>query len=124
AAVAAAHGHVDGLINVAGVIHRFAPVAELERDEIERIVRVNFWGTVDMCLAFLPALRQRPEAALVNVSSLSGLLPFAGQTVYSATKGAVKQFSEGLYQELRDTTVTVTTVLPGNISTKDRKSVV
>ncbi|WP_280501734.1 SDR family NAD(P)-dependent oxidoreductase [Nocardia farcinica] len=117
AAVAAAHGHVDGLINVAGVIHRFAPVAELERDEIERIVRVNFWGTVDMCLAFLPALRQRPEAALVNVSSLSGLLPFAGQTVYSATKGAVKQFSEGLYQELRDTTVTVTTVFPGNIST-------
>lgn len=117
AAILAEHGQIDGLINVAGIIHRFAPVAELERDEIERVVRVNFWGTVNMCLAFLPELRQRPEAGLVNVSSLSGLIPFAGQTIYSATKGAVKQFSEGLYQELTGTNVAVTTVFPGNIST-------
>ncbi|MEV0354848.1 SDR family oxidoreductase [Nocardia sp. NPDC050697] len=117
AAITAAHGQLDGLVNVAGIIHRFVPVAELERREIERVVQVNFWGTVNMCLAFLPELRQRPHAWLVNVASLSGLLPFAGQTVYSATKGAVKQFSEGLYQELADTNVTVTTVFPGNIST-------
>lgn len=117
AAIVAEHGQIDGLINVAGIIHRFAPVAELQRSEIERVVRVNFWGTVNMCLAFLPELRQRPEAGLVNVSSLSGLIPFAGQTIYSATKGAVKQFSEGLYQELTDTNVSVTTVYPGNIST-------
>lgn len=117
AAVIAEHGQVDGLINVAGVIHRFVPVADLERSEIERVVQINFWGTVNMCLAFLPELRQRPQAALVNVASLAGLLPFAGQTIYSATKGAVKQFSEGLYQELADTDVTVTTVFPGNIST-------
>lgn len=55
----------------------------------------------------------------MNISSLSGLLPFAGQTIYSTTKGgAVKQFSEGgLYQELADSNVSVTTVFPGNIST-------
>lgn len=117
AAVIAEHGQVDGLINVAGVIHRFVPVSALERGEIERVVQVNFWGTVNMCLAFLPELRQRPQAGLVNVASLAGLLPFAGQTIYSATKGAVKQFSEGLYQELADTDVAVTTVFPGNIST-------
>lgn len=117
AEIIAEHGQIDGLINVAGIIHRFAPVAELERREIERVVQVNFWGTVNMCSAFLPELRQRPEAGLVNVSSLSGLIPFAGQTIYSATKAAVKQFSEGLYQELADTNVAVTTVFPGNIST-------
>ncbi|MGV9661915.1 SDR family NAD(P)-dependent oxidoreductase [Nocardia niigatensis] len=117
AAIVGEHGQVDGLVNVAGVIHRFAPVAELERGEIEKVVQVNWWGTVNMCLAFLPELRCRPQAGLVNVSSLSGLVPFAGQTIYSATKGAVKQFSEGLHQELMDTNVTVTTVFPGNIST-------
>lgn len=117
AAVLAEHGEVDGLVNIAGIIHRFAPVIELERGEIERVVRVNLWGTIDMCLAFLPELRTRPEAILVNMSSLSGLIPFAGQTIYSATKAAVKQFSEGLYQELADTNVTVVTVFPGNIST-------
>lgn len=115
--VKAHHGSVDGVINVAGIIHRFAPVTELSRDQLERIVNVNMWGTVNMCLAFLPSLRARPEACLVNISSLSALVPFAGQNFYGATKGAIKQFSEGLYEELIDTNVAVTTVFPGNIST-------
>ncbi|MFE8916337.1 SDR family NAD(P)-dependent oxidoreductase [Streptomyces globisporus] len=112
-----AHQQIDGVINVAGIIHRFAPLAELSRNELERIVNVNFWGTVNTTLALLPALRSRPAAAIVNISSLSGLVAFAGQGFYGATKGAVKQFSEGLYEELIDTNVAVTTVFPGNIST-------
>ncbi|ARC58644.1 Putative oxidoreductase SadH [Frondihabitans sp. 762G35] len=115
--VIARHGQVDGVINVAGIIHRFVRVDELSMNELHRIVDVNFWGTVNISLAFLPHLRQRPEASLVNISSLSALLPFAGQTFYGATKAAIKLFSEGLYQELRDTGVRVTTVFPGNIST-------
>ncbi len=110
------HGRVDGLVNVAGMIHRFVPVEALTSTEAERVLEVNLWATVRMTLAFLPELKRRPSAALVNVSSLSALVPFAGQTFYSATKGAVKQFSEGLYQELAGTKVAVTTVFPGNIS--------
>ncbi|MEU6904185.1 SDR family NAD(P)-dependent oxidoreductase [Streptomyces coeruleorubidus] len=112
-----AHQQIDGVINVAGIIHRFAPLAELSREELERIVDVNFWGTINTTLAFLPTLRSRPVAAIVNISSLSALVAFAGQGFYGATKGAVKQFSEGLYEELIDTNVAVTTVFPGNIST-------
>lgn len=112
-----AHPQIDGVINVAGIIHRFAPLTELSRDELERIVNVNFWGTVNTTLALLPVLRSRPAAAIVNISSLSGLVAFAGQGFYGATKGAVKQFSEGLYEELIDTGVAVTTVFPGNIGT-------
>lgn len=55
--------------------------------------------------------------SIVNLSSLSALLAFAGQNFYGATKGAVKQFSEGLSEELLDTNVVVTTVFPSNIST-------
>jgi NAD(P)-dependent dehydrogenase (short-subunit alcohol dehydrogenase family) len=112
-----AHGHADGIINVAGIIHRFAPIMDLSLDELDRIMNVNFWGTVNMCKTFLPALRERPAAAIVNISSLSALLPFAGQTFYGATKAAVKLFSEGLYQELSHLNIAVTTVFPGNIST-------
>lgn len=117
AAVEEAHGQIDGIVNVAGIIHRFVPLAELTRPELERIVNVNFWGTVNTTLAVLPTLRERPAASIVNISSLSALLAFAGQGFYGATKGAVKQFSEGLFQELLDTNVAVTTVFPGNIST-------
>lgn len=116
-AVARAHGQIDGLVNIAGVIHRFAPFSELSPDETDRIMAVNFDATVRMCRAFLPSLLTRPEANITNMSSLSALLPFASQTLYSASKGAVKQFSESLYAELCDTNVHVVTVFPGNIDT-------
>ncbi|GGJ22260.1 oxidoreductase [Paenarthrobacter histidinolovorans] len=111
------HGVVDGIVNVAGIIQRFVRMADVSFEELERVMNVNFWGTVNMCQTFLPALSTRPAAAIVNISSLSALLPFAGQTFYGASKAAVKQFSEGLYQELNGTNVAVTTVFPGNIST-------
>lgn len=111
------HGQVDGLVNIAGIIHRFSPFTELTPDDTDKIMAVNFGGTVNMCRAFLPVLLKRPEANLTNMSSLSALIPFAGQTFYGASKGAVKQFSEGLYAELLDTGVRVVTLFPGNIST-------
>ncbi|RXZ71867.1 SDR family NAD(P)-dependent oxidoreductase [Agromyces albus] len=111
------HGSVDGIVNIAGVIHRFVHFSELTEDEEQRVMNVNFWGTVNMCRTFLPILRERPEAIIVNMSSLAALLPFAGQSFYGASKGAVKQFSEGLYAELLDTSVAVSTIFPGNIST-------
>jgi short-subunit dehydrogenase len=113
----AIHTDVDGLVNIAGIIHRFARFTDLAAHEVDRIMAVNYTGTVTMCRAFLPILLTRPEANLTNMSSLSALLPFASQTLYSASKGAVKQFSEGLFGELCDTNVHVVTVFPGNVST-------
>ena len=115
--VTSVHGQIDGLVNIAGVIHRFAPFTDLSADELARIMEVNFWGTVNTCRVFLPILLQRPEANLTNMSSLAALVPFASQTFYGASKGAVKQFSEGLYAELSDTNVHVVTLFPGNVST-------
>lgn len=117
AAVEAAHGPVDGLINVAGIIQRFVPVAELSFEDIEKVINVNIWGTININKAFLDALLARPEAALVNVSSMGGLTPFPGQTAYSASKGAVKLWTEGLQAELAGTQVAVTVVFPGAIAT-------
>lgn len=122
AAIEKAHGQVDGLVNIAGIIHRFVPSAELTREEQERVFNVNYWGTVNMSRAFLPVLLGRPESSLTNMSSLSALVAFAGQTVYGASKGAVKQYTEGLYQELRDSAVKVSAIYPGNISTEISKN--
>ncbi|TIC83243.1 SDR family oxidoreductase [Nocardioides sp. GY 10113] len=115
--VAAVHGRVDGLINVAGVIHDFKPVAELSFEDIERVMAVNFWGTVNTTKAFLPALEDRPEAALVNVASMGGLVPFPGQSAYGASKAAVKLFTEGLIAEHQGVGLKVTIVFPGGIDT-------
>ncbi|QDB80720.1 SDR family oxidoreductase [Georgenia sp. 311] len=116
-AVVAAHGQVDGVLNVAGIIQRFVPVNDLAYEEIEKVMAVNFWGVVHMSKAFLPYLLERPAASLVNVASMGGLSPVPGQSTYGASKAAVKLFTEGLYAELLETPVAVTVIFPGAIAT-------
>lgn len=115
--VLAKFGVVDGLINCAGIIQRFVRVKDLTDEDIERVMGVNFYGAVNMTRAFLPYLLARPQASLVNVSSMGGFLPVPGQTIYGASKAALKLFTEGLYSELLDTPVRVTVVFPGAIGT-------
>lgn len=116
-AVIKAHGSVDGVINNAGIIQPFVPVNELDYDRIDLVMNVNFYGTLYMIKSFLPHLLKRPEAHVANVSSMGGFIPFPGQTIYGASKAAVKLLTEGLYAELRDTNVGVTVIHPGAVNT-------
>jgi short-subunit dehydrogenase len=115
--VIAAHGSVDGLINNAGIIQPFVRVVDLTFQQINRVFHVNFTGLIVMTKAFLPFFLKRPEAHIVNLSSMGGFLPVPGQTIYGASKAAVKLFTEGLHSELLDTNVHVTLVFPGAIKT-------
>jgi NAD(P)-dependent dehydrogenase (short-subunit alcohol dehydrogenase family) len=117
AAVLAKHGQIDGVTHIAGIIHRFAPLTELAIEEIERVVRVNYWGTVYVAKTFLPYLMDRPEASLVSFSSMGALVPVPGQGAYGSSKAAVKLFAETLFAELRGTNVAVTVVFPGGVAT-------
>lgn len=116
-AVIAQHGAVDAIVNNAGIIQPFVDINDLGYDTIERVLNVNFYGVVYMTKAFLPHLLKRPEAHIANVSSMGGFIPFPGQTMYSASKAAVKIFTEGLYSELMDTNVGVTVIHPGAVNT-------
>jgi short-subunit dehydrogenase len=113
----AAHGAIDGLVNVAGIIQPFVKIVDLSFEDIERVMGVNFWGVVTTTKSVLPELLTRPEACIVNVSSMGGFTPIPGQSAYGASKAAVKLFTEGLYAELRGTAVAVTVVFPGAIRT-------
>lgn len=115
--VIAHHGVVDGIINNAGIIQPFIDVKDLNNDQIERIIQINFYGTLYMCKAFLPHLLKRPEAHIANVSSMGGFIPFPGQTIYGASKAAVKLLTEGLYAELKNTNVGTTIIHPGAVNT-------
>jgi len=115
--ILAHQGPVDGLINNAGIIQPFVGVAALDMARIDRVMAVNFYGTVHFVKALLPHLLTRPEAHILNVSSMGGFLPVPGQTVYGASKAAVKLFTEGLHAELADTNVRVTLALPGGVDT-------
>jgi NAD(P)-dependent dehydrogenase (short-subunit alcohol dehydrogenase family) len=116
--VIASHGAVDALVNVAGIIQPFDRFNDLGYDVIERVINVNLYGTIHMVKAFLPHLLERPVAHVANVSSMGGFLPVPGQTIYGASKAAVKLMTEGLYAELLDTKVGVSVVMPGAVGTE------
>ena len=111
------HGCVDAIINNAGVIHPFIPVSDLDYSAIDRVMNINLFGVINMTKAFLPLLMTRPVAHIVNISSMGGLFAFPKQTIYGASKAAVRLLSEGLYSELRRTNVGVTVVFPGAVKT-------
>ena len=117
-----AHGAVDGLINNAGIIQPFIHVKDLDMKVVERVMNVNFYGTYYMISTFLPHLLTRPEAHIVNVSSMGGFLPVPGQALYGASKAAVKQLTTSLYTELKDTNVDVSVVVPGAMATNIKKN--
>lgn len=110
-------GVVDGIINNAGIIQPFIKLNDLPFETIERVININLYGTLYITKAFLPHLISRPEAHIVNVSSMGGFLPVPGQTIYGATKAAVKLLTEGLNSELKNTNVHVTVVFPGAVRT-------
>lgn len=111
------HGSVDGIINNAGIIQPFVDVNDLGYEKIEQVMNINFYGTLYMVKSFLPELLKRPEGHILNVSSMGGFLPVPGQSVYGASKAAVKLMTEGLHSELLDTSVGVTVAFPGAIRT-------
>jgi short-subunit dehydrogenase len=113
---------VDGLINNAGIIQPFINVDKLDMNTINRVMNVNFYGPLKLTKLFLPELLKRPEAHIANVSSMGGFFPFPGQTIYGASKAALKLFTEGLYAELLNTNVHVTVIFPGAIATNIAKN--
>jgi NAD(P)-dependent dehydrogenase (short-subunit alcohol dehydrogenase family) len=111
-----AHGRANLVINNAGVaLHGTA--AEVSIAEIAWLMDVNFWGVIYGTKHFLPVLQQQPEAHLVNISSIFGIIGFPGQAAYNASKFAVRGFTEALRHELADSTVRVSCVHPGGIKT-------
>jgi short-subunit dehydrogenase len=70
-----------------------------------------------MVKEFLPLLMKRPEAQILNISSMGSYVPVPGQTIYGASKAAIKLFTEGLRMELFGTNVGVALVFPGAVAT-------
>jgi NAD(P)-dependent dehydrogenase (short-subunit alcohol dehydrogenase family) len=114
--VIAAHSGVDILVNNAGVAIGGTFEAASEED-FEWLFEINFWGVVRMTRAFLPLLRKSDDARVVNLSSVYGLISPPGETAYSASKFAVRGFSNSLRHELADSKVGVTVVHPGGVAT-------
>ncbi|GLR87900.1 SDR family NAD(P)-dependent oxidoreductase [Bradyrhizobium iriomotense] len=114
----AAHPALNILVNNAGVA-LLGSFEEIDQAQMEWLFNINFWGLVHGTRAFLPHLKTRDAAHIVNVSSIFGIIAPPGQTAYAAAKFAVRGFSESLRHELSvaGSPVKLSVVHPGGIAT-------
>lgn len=115
--VLAEFNYIDVLINNAGMAIGEATLNEIKLEDFELLINVNMWGVIHHTRVFLDSLLTRPEAAVVNTSSVFGLMGIPGQIPYCISKYAVRGFTESLRLELNGTNVAVTCVHPGGIDT-------
>jgi 2-hydroxycyclohexanecarboxyl-CoA dehydrogenase len=109
-------GAVDVLVNNAGIdkIERFL---DSEESTWERIVAVNFLGTIRCCHVIVPSMVERGNGSVVCIASDAGRVGSSGEVVYSGTKGGVIAFAKGLAREVAGAGVRVNVVCPGPTDT-------
>jgi len=115
-AAKARFGHIDVLVNNAGIGY-FAAVEESEEAEVRTMFDVNLFGTGRMIWAVLPSMRERRSGCIVNISSLAGLRGFPALGYYNASKFAVEGLSAALRQEIEPLGVQVMVVEPSGFRT-------
>jgi NAD(P)-dependent dehydrogenase (short-subunit alcohol dehydrogenase family) len=92
-------------------------VESVSDEDFRWIVDINFWGVVHGTKAYLPWLIEQNAGAVVNTSSVFGIIAWPTQAAYNATKFAVRGFTEALRHELRGTGVRAVSVHPGGVAT-------
>ena len=116
AAVNNRFGHIDVLVNNAGVI-QVGPIEVMTHEDFELAMQAHFWGPLNTILAVLPSMRQRRQGRIVNISSIGGKVSVPHLVPYSASKFALVGLSKGLRAELMKDGIEVTTVCPGLMRT-------
>ena len=109
---------LDTLINNAGIMRNLNLNQKRDLDDVAREIDTNLGGPVRMIQRFLPHLKTREGALIVNVSSGLAFVPFPASPVYSATKAAVHSFTQSLRVQLGGTGVTIVELAPPPVETK------
>src|SRR5713226_1133569 len=112
------HPGLNIVVNNAGVA-LLGQFSEIEQEQMDWLMNINFWGVVHATRAFLPQLARQREAHIVNLSSIFGIIAPPVQTAYCAAKFAVRGFSESLRHELAmaNSPVKLSVVHPGGVAT-------
>ena len=112
-----AFGRVDAVVNCAGIVIPGA-IDTCPAEDITRQLDTNLGGTINVTRAFVPLFRRQGSGHLVLIASLAGLVPLPGESIYAASKFAVRGFAHSIAHELRGTGVAITVVCPDSTRTR------
>jgi NADP-dependent 3-hydroxy acid dehydrogenase YdfG len=108
---------INILLNVAGIWQKKMPVEEVDEQVIEDVIDTNLKGLIHITRLVLPTLKKQSEAAIMNISSMTGVKYPLGQSVYAASKWGVRGFTEVLREDLRGTSVKVSGIYQAGVKT-------
>jgi 3-oxoacyl-[acyl-carrier protein] reductase len=106
------------LVNNAGMYGPIGPVEEVDWNAWVRAVETNLFGTVLMCRAVIPLMRERRYGKIINISGGGATAPLPRFSAYAASKAAVVRLTETFAEELRDDGVCVNAIAPGALNTR------
>ncbi|KAK4152772.1 hypothetical protein C8A00DRAFT_44201 [Chaetomidium leptoderma] len=112
---------VDVLVNNAGLVKGVARAPEIAEEDVSVMFQTNVTGLINMTQAILPIFKARPDGGagdIINIGSIAGREPYAGGSIYCASKAAVRAFTDALRKELIDTRIRVMEVDPGQVETE------
>lgn len=107
-----AFGHLDVLVNNAGISHRNRPMLEVEEEEFDRLYAVNVKSIYLTALEVVPHFRERGRGVILNIGSTAGIRPRPGLTWYNGTKGAVNLLTKSMAVELAPDRIRVVAIAP------------
>lgn len=119
--VKASWGNADVVINNAGIAGASLPAYHMPETAYRRVMDINFFGVLNGCQAFLPQLVEKNAGAIINLSSVFGLIGMPNNSDYCASKFAVRGYTEALAVEFQQSPISIHCVHPGGIATNIAK---
>jgi len=104
-----------------GLVKGVAKAPEIAEEDIDIMFRTNVTGLINMTQAILPIFKARPDGGkgdIINIGSVAGREPYAGGSIYCATKAAARSFTDALRKELIATRIRVMEIDPGQVETE------
>jgi len=109
---------VDILVNNAGFVRGVEHVGDIAVEDIEAMFATNVFGLINMTQLLVKDFKKKGSGHVINLGSIAGIEPYAGGSIYTATKHAVNAFTGSLRRELVNTPIRVTEILPGMVETE------
>ena len=110
------HGHIDILVNNAGIMND-ALIGMISEDMVSEMFQTNVFSVISLTQLATRFMKRQKSGCIINIASIIGVNGNAGQSVYSATKGAVISFTKSAAKELASSGIRVNAIAPGIINT-------
>jgi 3-oxoacyl-[acyl-carrier protein] reductase len=111
-------GHIDGLVNCAGIYGPIGKLDEIEPMEFAKTININLLGTFYMCHCFLPLLKKATRGKIVNYSGGGAAGPFPNYSAYATSKIGIVRLTENMALEFKADGIDVNVVSPGFVVTR------